>query len=421
MKRVLQTIVRDTERYSISNSSELSLSKPDLYIEKIVLQGGETATTDDIVVTRSGKNLIKYPYYDKAETVNGVTFIYNDDGSVTLKGTATANAYRRISRNLQLDGGRYTLSGGTVGVIVNCFKDNKWFGQSTSTGDFSFTIADGGEILNTISVYVNSGTTIDTTIYPQIEKGNIATAYEPYLPPKSLTFSRDYLLSLKGANSLLDKSKFPATQTRNGITFTNNGDGTITVNGTLIDNTVETYYVISGDIELDSTHKYLALGCPSGGSITTFFMTDWGGILHDIGNGIIFANHNMSHNLQIRILTTVSNLVFKPELYDLTAIYGEGNEPTTVEQFLKTYPLSSTDKLTITKNSVKYNDTDITSEVTGLDEFFNIDSDVSTITTSANIALGEITEDISYSAISNKRAVYTGEDVIYSSQTFVKE
>lgn len=421
MRKVLQTIVRDTERYSISNSSELSLSKPDLYIEKIVLQGSETATTEDIVVTRSGKNLIKYPYYDAAEIVNGVTFIYNDDGSVTLKGTATTNAYRRISRNLQLDGGRYTLSGGTVGVIINCFKDNKWFGQSASSGDFSFTIADGGEILNTVTVYVNSGTTVDITIYPQIEKGNIATEYEPYLPPKSLTFSRDYLLSLKGVNNLLDKSKFPATQTRNGITFTNNGDGTITVNGTLIDNTVETYYVISGDIELDSTHKYLALGCPSGGSRTTFFMTDWSGIRYDIGNGIIFTNRNMSHNLQIRILTTVSNLVFKPQLYDLTAIYGEGNEPTTVEQFLKDYPLSSTDKLSITRQSVKYNDTDITSEITGLDEFFSIDADVSTITTSANIALGEITEDVSYSVKSNKRAVYTGEDVIYSSQTFIKE
>ncbi|MGM9645312.1 MAG: hypothetical protein ACI3XS_01285 [Eubacteriales bacterium] len=146
------------------------------------------------VITLQGKNLIKYPYYDAAETVNGVTFTYNHDGSIAIKGTATANAYRRINRNLQLDGGSYTLSGGTAGVIVNCFKDNAWFGQSTSTGDFSFTIADGGESLDTVSVYVNSGTTVDTTIYPQIEKGNIATAYEPYFNktvsiPSSVTLS----------------------------------------------------------------------------------------------------------------------------------------------------------------------------------------------------------------------------------------
>ena len=395
--------VHETPTSENSSNLQINNNKAIMTINSLELTGSETATTEDIVVTRSGKNLIKYPYYDEAETSNGVTFIYNDDGSVTLKGTATANAYRRISRNLHLDGGRYTLSGGTVGVIVNCFKDNKWFGQSASSGDFSFTIADGGEILNTVTVYINSGTTVDTTIYPQIEKGNITTAYEPYLPPKSLTFSRDYLLSLKGVNNLLDKSKFPATQTRNGITFTNNGNGTITVNGTLIDNTVETYYVISGDIELDSTHKYLALGCPSGGSSTTFFMTNWGGIT-DIGNGIIFTNRNLSHNLQIRILTTVSNLVFKPQLYDLTSIYGAGNEPTTVEQFLKDYPLSSTDKLTITKNSVKYNDTDITSEVTGLDEFMKTDTNTAIIDT--NYAMGSISADVKKLFVSYKKSVY---------------
>lgn len=36
---------------------------------------------------------------------------------------------------------------------------------------------------------------------------------------------------------LLDKSKYPATQTINGVTFTNNGDGTITANGTATINT----------------------------------------------------------------------------------------------------------------------------------------------------------------------------------------
>ena len=305
MRKVLQTIVRDTERYSISNSSELSLSKPDLYIEKIALQGGETATTDDIVVTRSG-----------------------------------------------------TL-----------------------------------------------------------------TEYEPYLPPKSLTFSRDYLLSLKGVNNLLDKSKFPATQTINGITFTNNGDGTITVDGTAGTESSFAIFRLNGeDITIQKSRQYLMMGCASNGSTGTYFLRDgWNSIKPDIGNGRISSSigTKLAPMIQVFSGTTVSNLVFKPALYDLTAIYGEGNEPTTVEQFLKDYPLSSTDKLTITKNSVKYNDTDITSEVTGLDEFFSIDADVSTITTSANIALGEITEDIAYSVKSNKRAVYTGEDVIYSSQTFI--
>ena len=32
---------------------------------------------------------------------------------------------------------------------------------------------------------------------------------------------------------LLDKSKYPATRTTNGITFTNNGDGSFTIDGTI--------------------------------------------------------------------------------------------------------------------------------------------------------------------------------------------
>ena len=46
--------------------------------------------------------------------------------------------------------------------------------------------------------------------------------------------AKDYIVKGKTIvwNQLLDKSKYPATTTKNGVTFTNNGDGTITVNGT---------------------------------------------------------------------------------------------------------------------------------------------------------------------------------------------
>ena len=106
---------------------------------------------------------------------------------------------------------------------------------------------------------------------------------------------------------------------------------------------------------------------------------------------------------------TFDNLVFKPELYDLTAIYGEGNEPTTVDQFLKTYPLSSADKLTITKNSVKYNDTDITSEVTGLDEFF-IKTGTNKAIIDTNYIMGSISADVKKLFVSYKKSAYQADE-----------
>ena len=38
------------------------------------------------------------------------------------------------------------------------------------------------------------------------------------------------ILKVSDVCQLLDKSKYPGTQTIDGVTFTNNGDGTITVN-----------------------------------------------------------------------------------------------------------------------------------------------------------------------------------------------
>ena len=418
-----KTIQYVHESPTSENSSNLQINnnKAIMTINSLELTGGATATTDDIIVTRSGKNLLDGNLRTTPKTQNGITIQYlPDEDCYLLNGTCTANtSHYLITHNLFVNG-RITAS--MVVISGTCegasqfsisYRDNLsettfplWVTKNIITGNLS--INQGvHKYIGATWFYIAKGTSFNNyKIKIQIELGTVVTEYEPYLPPKSLTFSRDYLLSLKGVNNLLDKSKFLATQTKNGITFTNNGDGTITVNGTLIDNTVETYYIISGDIELDSTHKYLALGCPSGGSRKTFFMTDWGAI-NDIGNGIIFANRNLSHNLQIRILTTVSNLVFKPQLYDLTAIYGEGNEPTTVEQFLKDYPLSSTDNLTITKNSVKYNDTDITSEVTGLDEFMKTDTNTAIIDT--NYAMGSISADVDYLYTSRKTEFYTEE------------
>lgn len=450
MRKVLQTIVRDTEKYSISNSSELSLSKPDLYIEKIALQGGETATTDDIVVTRSGKNLFDKSLFREGADLANCTLIATTENGWIIKG----KDYNQIGNSLYYNGwfrpldyeysqgrGLYFNKGDIVTVsadytvLENPYPNSSYpaniylYGDKSQTPNLSklpplniterrsktFTISASGRYYPVFTL--NSATIKIENI--QVEIGSTATTYEPYLSSKSLTFSRDYLLSLKGVNNLLDKSKFSATQTINGITFTNNGDGTITVDGTATKRTH--FYICSAPY--NKGHKVLLKGCPSGGEYSKyFFETSFG---NEYGKGAINTlDRDISDGssyITIGLDFTASNLVFKPELYDLTAIYGEGNEPTTVEQFLKDYPLSSTDKLTITKNSVKYNDTDITSEVTGLDEFFSIDADVSTITTSANIALGEITEDISYSVKSNKRAIYTGENIVYSSQTFIKE
>lgn len=135
------------------------------------------------------------------------------------------------------------------------------------------------------------------------------------------------LIKVSNVCQLLDKSKYPATQTNNGITFTNNGDGTITANGTA---TVDTYYNL-----MNIGHKALRSGLPAisldvlnGSRITAGYLREWVG--YDPNNGYCFLTVNNGK--------TVNNVTVKPQLFDLTEMYGAGNEPTSVEQFRQDFP-----------------------------------------------------------------------------------
>lgn len=156
---------------------------------------------------------------------------------------------------------------------------------------------------------------------------------------------------IKVANvcQLLDKSKYPATTTKDGVTFTNNDDGTITVNGTA------TTAVVVAQIDLlrfnpTVNHIYLCLGCPSGGGRSRYRLeaaiydnsNHWKAAFSDTGNGGISSNLEEDRYITIRIQIydgyTANNLVFKPQLFDLTEMYGAGNEPTTVSEFKTKFP-----------------------------------------------------------------------------------
>ena len=59
------------------------------------LQGG--VPFSDITV--SGKNLIPYPYSDENVTREGISFVTNTDGTISMSGTATQDAYFNFAFN----------------------------------------------------------------------------------------------------------------------------------------------------------------------------------------------------------------------------------------------------------------------------------------------------------------------------------
>lgn len=143
---------------------------------------------------------------------------------------------------------------------------------------------------------------------------------------------------------LLDKSKYPATQTNAGVTITNNGDGTITANGNCTYNLNINITEIN-EFTIKAKHKYLILdssGSTSRNQYSTWVRSGKGAILLDSAStpiGSIGYNDNKC-TIFIRFNNgvSVSNITFKPQLFDLTEMYGAGNEPTTVEEFRTKFP-----------------------------------------------------------------------------------
>ena len=129
------------------------------------------------------------------------------------------------------------------------------------------------------------------------------------------------------------------TLTLNGVTFTNNGDGSFLVNGTA---SADIWYpCVNLYFAASKNHKYLLYGCPKGGSYGTYCLHEGNGYLnYDIGNGSITQVNADSLRPYIVIGSgfTANNLVFRPRVVDLTKMFGAGYEPLTLEEFYQRIP-----------------------------------------------------------------------------------
>ncbi len=118
-------------------------------------------------------------------------------------------------------------------------------------------------------------------------------------------------VKLKSKN-LLPFPYFHSSMLQAGITYTVNSDGTITANGTA---TGRSEFVLSANKSDWASGNYVLSGCPSGGSADTYSLQTINGF-SDTGSGL--QKNDTAEFARISIIikkgTTVSNLVFKPQL-----------------------------------------------------------------------------------------------------------
>lgn len=186
----------------------------------------------------------------------------------------------------------------------------------------------------------------------QLEKGSTATTYEPYeyLGPKTINLGRK-------SKNLIPYPYTETTKTQKGITFTDNGDGTITVNGTSTG--LATFTL--GSVSLDNTKSYFLSGKNTSSNLPLRIQIGqtWRA---EEGNGLAISQEGGNHyTITLTALKrhTFDNVIIYPQLeegsvatdYELNTGSKEVLKVSYNSRNLIPYPYFSN---TITNNGVTY-------------------------------------------------------------------
>nr|DAR17615.1 MAG TPA: collagen alpha 1(VIII) chain protein [Caudoviricetes sp.] len=144
---------------------------------------------DAVSVERCGRNLIKPIWKSKSES--GISYIVNDDYSITIRGTATARSYIKFFDSKfgeSLVDGTYTLCTLTnlpagTSILVGHYDETVYVGNiaGISPGKNHVTFAAKG--VHSLDAYIDTkaGATVDTTVYLMLVPGTTPpTTYTPY-------------------------------------------------------------------------------------------------------------------------------------------------------------------------------------------------------------------------------------------------
>ena len=94
-------------------------------------------------------------------------------------------------------------------------------------------------------------------------------------------------------------------------------------------------------VDLIKNHKYYIFANQEGSFANIVFTVNNLGS-SDVSQGNIwtYTKNNATEGAYFYVTsgTVISNKVYKPQIFDLTEMYGVGHEPTTVEQFRADFP-----------------------------------------------------------------------------------
>lgn len=274
----------------------------------------------------TGAQLIPYPYHNTFSTTNEVAWMINPDHTVSVTGTPTAQRWYALALDMTLPVGTYTFSGCPANGEFNKYwmyvqrKSDGYVWREYGNGA-TFEVTEEGLYDVVANVGYLAGELIDLTFYPMVNSGTEVKPFEAYsegmVSPspdyhQELTSVENPTVSITGKNMLRYPYK-ETTKTSNGVTFTDNGDGSITIDGTA---TATTFFQLA---ELPKFNGLVSIsGCPVDGSYATYQLTvdkDGASFINEYGEGklvLCTAENTYSLAITVRKDTVASNLTFYP-------------------------------------------------------------------------------------------------------------
>lgn len=143
-------------------------------------------------------------------------------------------------------------------------------------------------------------------------------------------------------NNYMNGYKVFYTYTEKGVTFSTNGDGRWSVSGTATGGNAYAYIntTTMDNMKFIKRHTYYVKGCPAAGNTSSTFRLGFcrsgSSVASDTGLGCLYRATVDDHDKPFRCVIYVYegykiNHTFFPQIFDLTQMFGYGNEPTLEE------------------------------------------------------------------------------------------
>lgn len=309
----LYTILEQAQVVTVTTLEQAYTTRETADGENIV-DGVQTTVKEIRGKTVATTNLIPYPYSDgMSKTTNGVTFTVSSDGSVTANGTATGAAtfVLKVSITDVIDKNKdYYLSGCPAGGSTSTYY-LRFDGTGVDTGTGTLiNITDDTQ--RNCYLSISAGYTANNLIFrPMLNAGSEAKPYSKgFAGLKNASFEK----IVSTGKNLIPYPYTETTKTANGVTFTDNGDGSITVNGTA---SAQTVFSI-GNLNIQNNSSYFLSGCPSTGSTLTYILYVFDGVngYADAGAGRLIkaASSELLVSIIIYAGATLNGVIFRPML-----------------------------------------------------------------------------------------------------------